>query len=80
MAVILQPQPAIIETMGAPEFFVSGTVLWAEPDVYHITCYSERIVGDRIERIEVCRVHMARSNYVESLTRAYGRMKNGGHH
>lgn len=72
-------EQAVIETPGAPEFYISGTVTVREPDVVHIICYVERKTGDFVERVEVCRCHIGQSNYAANLTRAFLKMRGDSH-
>lgn len=72
-------EPPIIETLGAPEFFLSGSVSVITNDVIHIIGYVERIISDNIERIEVMRCHMGKTDYAENLARAVARMRSGAH-
>ncbi len=69
----------VIESFGVPEIFIDGTVAIVEPDVTHIICYVERIVGDRIERHEVLRCHMGNGHYRQNLLAALARMSGRGH-
>lgn len=71
--------PPVIETPGAPEFFINGTVTVREPDVVHIICYVERKTGELVERIEVCRCHIGQSNYTTNLTRAFLKLRGDSH-
>lgn len=62
-------QPKVVEAYGTPEYYSDGAVFFPHNEVMTSVFFVERIVGFKIERHEVCRIHFSRTGWLAGLDR-----------